>query len=64
MVLIGFDIVEGTAMDALPFMESLVNNRPKKFKTVEKGIEYMYILLHKSAFDLSIFELFFISGAT
>ena len=62
MVLIGIDIIEGTAKDDLPFMESIVNNR--KFKTVEKGIEYMYNLLHKSAFDLSIFELFFISGAT
>ena len=27
MVLNGIDIVEGTAMDALPFMESIVNNR-------------------------------------
>ena len=42
MGLIVIDVVEGTAMDALPFMESIVNNRPRKFKTLEKGIEYMY----------------------
>ena len=34
MGLIVIDVVEGTAMDALPFMESIVNNRPKKFKTL------------------------------
>ena len=25
------DVVEGTAMDALPFMEAIVKNRPQQF---------------------------------
>ena len=36
------DVVEGTAMDALPFMENIVNNRPERFNSIQKGIEYMY----------------------
>ena len=40
--LIVIDVVEGTAMDALPFMENIVNNRPNKFNSIQKGIEYMY----------------------
>lgn len=40
--LIMIDIVEGTAMDALPFMENIVNNRPPNFSTMNKAIEYMY----------------------
>ena len=40
--LIVIDVVEGTAMDALPFMENIVNNRPERFNSIEKGIEYMY----------------------
>ena len=40
--LIVIDVVEGTAMDALPFMENIVHNRPEKFNSIQKGIEYMY----------------------
>ena len=40
--LIVIDVVEGTAMDALPFMENIVLNRPDKFNSIQKGIEYMY----------------------
>jgi protein phosphatase methylesterase 1 len=40
--LIVIDVVEGTAMEALPFMESIVKNRPKNFDSVENAIEYMY----------------------
>lgn len=40
--LIVIDVVEGTAMDALPFMESIVVNRPKFFDSIDKGIEYMF----------------------
>lgn len=36
------DVVEGTAMDALPFMENIVHNRPERFNSINKGIEYMY----------------------
>ena len=32
------DVVEGTAMEALPFMENIVNNRPETFPSIEKGI--------------------------
>ena len=40
--LIVIDVVEGTAMDALPFMENIVHNRPDKFNSIQKGVEYMY----------------------
>jgi len=40
--LIVIDVVEGTAMDALPYMENIVNNRPVRFDSIQKGIEYMY----------------------
>ena len=40
--LIVIDVVEGTAMDALPYMESIVKSRPKKFKSLEEGVEYFY----------------------
>ena len=29
-------------MEALPFMENFVNNRPENFPSIEKGIEYMF----------------------
>lgn len=28
------DVVEGTAMEALPFMEAIINSRPKSFASV------------------------------
>lgn len=40
--LIVIDVVEGTAMEALPFMESVVHSRPKHFKDSQSAIEYMY----------------------
>ena len=39
--LIIIDVVEGTAMEALPYMENIVINRPKEYKTKEEFIEYM-----------------------
>ena len=36
------DYVEGTAMETLPFMENIVNNKPETFPSIEKGIEYMF----------------------
>ena len=32
------DVVEGSAMDALPFMENIVNSRPPEFKSVQSAI--------------------------
>jgi protein phosphatase methylesterase 1 len=29
------DVVEGSAMEALPFMENIVMKRPKKFKNIQ-----------------------------
>jgi hypothetical protein len=34
MGLFVIDVVEGTAMDALPFMENIVLKRPKKFQAL------------------------------
>lgn len=39
--LIVIDVVEGTAMEALPYMENIVKTRKNKFKTIEEGVEYM-----------------------
>ncbi len=38
--LIVIDVVEGTALDALPFMMSLLNKRPKIFNSVEESINW------------------------
>ena len=43
--LVVIDVVEGTAMEALPFMESIVKSRPQSFKNEQQGIQYMYINL-------------------
>jgi len=51
------DVVEGTAIDALPYMESVVNKRPKKFKSVTDGIEWTVksrTLLNKESAKVSI----------
>lgn len=34
------DVVEGTAMEALPFMEQIVKNRPVHFKDLQSVIKY------------------------
>ena len=39
--LVVIDVVEGTAIKCIPFMEGIVNSRPKSFKTVENAISYM-----------------------
>ncbi|KAH6909310.1 Alpha/Beta hydrolase protein [Coprinopsis sp. MPI-PUGE-AT-0042] len=36
------DVVEGSAMDALPHMHSLLNARPDGFDSVEEGIEWHF----------------------
>lgn len=36
--LVVIDVVEGTAIEALPFMATIVNNRPKQFKSYEQAI--------------------------
>lgn len=32
------DVVEGSAMDALPFMENIVYSRPSEFKTLQSVV--------------------------
>ena len=34
------DVVEGSAMDALPFMESIVKGRPSQFKSLQEVVKY------------------------
>lgn len=34
------DVVEGSAMDALPFMENIVLSRPQEFKTIQQVVQY------------------------
>lgn len=41
--LIVVDVVEGTAIEALPFMESIVKNRPAAFKDYETAIQWAYV---------------------
>mmetsp|Transcript_63545 Transcript_63545/g.73895 ORF Transcript_63545/g.73895 Transcript_63545/m.73895 type:complete len:408 (-) Transcript_63545:185-1408(-) len=36
------DVVEGTAIEALPFMESIVKSRPKSFPSLDKAIHWAY----------------------
>ena len=34
------DVVEGSAMDALPFMENIVRSRPDQFSSLQQVIKY------------------------
>lgn len=34
------DVVEGSAMDALPFMENIVMSRPQEFKSLQSVVQY------------------------
>jgi protein phosphatase methylesterase 1 len=34
------DVVEGSAMDALPFMENIVLSRPQEFKSLQSVVQY------------------------
>jgi protein phosphatase methylesterase 1 len=38
------DVVEGTALEALPFMTNILENRPKIFKSQDAAIQWRYIL--------------------
>lgn len=38
--LVVIDVVEGTAIDALPFMETIVSSRPRKFDSLESAITW------------------------
>jgi len=40
--LIVIDVVEGTALEALPFMETIVKNRPGSFKDPQSAIQWAY----------------------
>lgn len=34
------DVVEGSAMDALPFMENIVMSRPPEFKSLDSVVKW------------------------
>lgn len=36
------DVVEGTAIEALPFMNQIISDRPKHFDTLHNGIKWCY----------------------
>jgi len=36
------DVVEGTALEALPFMNQIIAERPKQFDSVQSGIKWCY----------------------
>ncbi len=38
------DVVEGTAIDALPHMPAILNSRPEGFDSVSDAIEWQYVL--------------------
>jgi protein phosphatase methylesterase 1 len=40
LALIVIDVVEGVALEALPYMEGIVHSRPKSFKTLEAAIKW------------------------
>lgn len=39
------DVVEGSAMEALPLMPSIIASRPSSFASVEEAIEWQYVWL-------------------
>jgi protein phosphatase methylesterase 1 len=38
------DVVEGTAIDALPHMPAILNSRPEGFNSVSDAIEWQYVI--------------------
>jgi protein phosphatase methylesterase 1 len=36
------DVVEGTAIEALPFMNQIIADRPKHFDSLQAGIKWCY----------------------
>lgn len=38
------DVVEGTAIEALPFMTQILNERPQHFDSLEEAIKWRYEL--------------------
>lgn len=36
------DVVEGTAIEALPFMNQIISDRPKHFDSLHAGIKWCY----------------------
>jgi protein phosphatase methylesterase 1 len=42
--IIVLDVVEGTALDALPHMMSILNARPDGFGSVEQAVEWQSVL--------------------
>lgn len=55
--LLVIDVVEGTAIEALPYMEAILNKRPQKFKSVTDAIEWSLqsrTLLNKESAKVSI----------
>jgi len=38
------DVVEGSAIDALPHMNSVLNARPDGFHSVEEAVEWQYVI--------------------
>jgi protein phosphatase methylesterase 1 len=38
------DVVEGTALDALPHMPAVLNSRPEGFDSISDAIEWQYVL--------------------
>lgn len=40
IALVVIDVVEGSAMDALPYMDNIVYSRPKTFKDLETAIKW------------------------
>lgn len=40
------DVVEGTAIEALPFMNQIIADRPKHFDSLESAIKWTYVPLY------------------
>jgi protein phosphatase methylesterase 1 len=47
------DVVEGTAIDALPHMPSILNSRPEGFDSVSDAIEWQYAIFFYRLYILS-----------
>lgn len=40
------DVVEGTAIEALPFMNQIISDRPNHFDSLESAIKWTYAFHH------------------
>jgi len=64
--LIVLDVAEGSALDALPLMNSIIDQRPKSFNSLQESLTWSYssrTLLNKNSAKLSVPQMLYSKNA-